>query len=235
MKKSVLLGLGLLAATLSHAQSTEFSAHLTSGLAAFRGSSAQSMSVIYASPYGRAYTANPYGKRPGLAYGLAGQVQRVTAHNTVLGVQAGYEVLQSRVEISNVFDRSDAGTPATGHTTLANGFINAHPYAGHRFSLRALNLDLTAGPEVGFLRRSHEKGEATVDRGTTYTTDLDRHQSIKTDVRARLNLTAYYKHAGLSLGYSAGLANYRRGYVGGTNELYSQAFRIGLVYRFHSV
>ncbi|SHI54911.1 Outer membrane protein beta-barrel domain-containing protein [Hymenobacter daecheongensis DSM 21074] len=238
MKKLTLFILAALAAHLSHGQQTEFSAHLTSGLAAFRGPAAAADAFIVGTQWnsGRYYTDNPYGRQPGISYGGAGQVQRIGPKKGVLGVQAGYEVLRSRVRISNVFEGgTDAGISVKGHTALANQLINLHPFFGHRFALKALDLDLTAGPEVGWLLSSHEKGRATTTGGRTYTTHTARYRPIDVDVRARLNLTAYYRRTGLSLGYSAGLSDYRRGYVGGTNGLFSQVFRVGLAYRIYGL
>lgn len=213
----------------SYGQKTEYSFHLNSGGSAYRGPSAESASAINLSDTNIAsYTNNPYGKQLGFSYGLAGQVQRVTRKHMLVGMQAGYEVLQSRVSIANISSRG-FNTATTGHTTLANQFINAHPFLGYRVALNAVAIDLTAGPELGFLRRSHEEGKATA-QGQTYTTDLDRTHP-NTDVRVRLNLAAYYKHVGLTLGYSRGLTDYQGNYVGGLNGVYSQVFRAGLAYR----
>jgi hypothetical protein len=165
-----------------------------------------------------------------LSYGLAGQVQRIGKKAGIWGVQAGYEVLRSRVQVTNFFGRgSDVGVSVDGHTALANHFVNLHPYLGNRFSFKAFNLDLSAGPEVGWLHRSHEKGEAE-GSGISAQTDLNRsHPDV--DVRARVNLAASYKRTSLLVGYSYGLTSYRKNFDGGSNDLYLQVFRLGLAYR----
>jgi hypothetical protein len=235
MKAIVLLPLGLLAAHVGYAQKTEFSGHLTSGFATFRGPSAESSSLIILPRQAGSgpYTNNAYGTRPGLSYGAALQVQHITPQHTVVGVQAGYEQLRSKVRIDNVFDRNFATIRTDGTTTLTNSCINVHPFIGHRFVAGKVDVDLTVGPEVGLLR-SHEQGSATTAQGVRYSTDLNREHPTA-DLRGRANLTAYYHRAGLSLGYSTGLTNYRAGYVGGTNELYSQVFRLGLSYRLYGL
>lgn len=234
MKNATLVACGILLAHVSYGQKTEYSAHFTSGGAAFRGASAQSESFINVSSIdASSYTNNPYGKRPGFSYGLAGQAQRVTGKHNLWGAQAGYEVLQSRVKIIGVFERSDAGTPATGHTTLASQFINVHPFFGHRFALPAVDLDVTAGPEIGFLQDSREKTAAKTT-GREFAYHRNRNLPITTDLRARVNVAAYYHQFGLTAGYSYGFSNYRQNYVGGsTNELYTQVFRLGAAYRFN--
>ncbi|TGE23082.1 hypothetical protein E5K02_22280 [Hymenobacter metallicola] len=245
MKRITLLFLALLPAGLSYGQATEYSLHLTSGFSAFRGPSAPNETVLvipanqrdfefgYMNPrITEPFAVNPFGRKLGLAYGAAGQVQRISAANLVFGVQAGYEVLRSRTPVSVIFDKSDAGASANGHATLANSFINLHAFLGHRFTRGKLDYDLTTGPEIGWLQRSHESAEATVESAgrEVYTTDLDRSQR-KVDVRARVNLTAYYQRLGFSVGYSLGLSKYRQDYISSNDKLYSQVFRTGIAYR----
>ncbi|MCB2378290.1 hypothetical protein LGH70_11890 [Hymenobacter sp. BT635] len=232
MKKITLFFLSALAAHLSYGQKTEVSVHLTSGAAAFRGASAASNATLVQPPAAgvRPYTSNAYGRRPAFSYGVAGQVQRVTADNTLLGVQAGYEVLRSRVQITSVLDRNGTDIKADGHTTLANYGLNAHPFFGHRFDLGDIALDLTAGPEMGLVLRSYEQGSAVSGKGVSYSADQDLSRPT-VDARGRLNLTAYYKQVGLSLGYSRGFTDYRGSQEGGMNGVYSQVFRAGLALR----
>jgi hypothetical protein len=239
MKLFTLLLFSLLTARLGYGQSTEYSLHLNSGFAAYRGSAAAGGGsvIVVPDPFDEflisdreePYTENPYGTTLGLSYGLAAQVQRVTAKGSVWGLQSGYEVLRSRTRIHNVFDQHDFGINSTGYTSLINHGITAHPFFGHRFAVKSTNLDLTAGPEVSFLQSSHEKGYAKTDR-RTYSTSLD-HAHPDLDVRARVNLTTYYKHMGLALGYSRGLTNHRKEQAGVRGEAYLQVFRLGLLYR----
>lgn len=233
MRKITLFILLVLTAHLSYGQQTEFSIHLNSGFGAYRGDAAVSESSINEAPFGgEPRTGNPNGSKPGLSYGLAGQLQRVGKKESIWGVQGGYEILRSRVRINYFIPVAiNILYPVEGSTTLANHFVNLHPYFGHRFNLRAFNLDLMAGPEVGWLHRSHEKGKAEGNiNNASIRTDLNRsHPDV--DVRARVNLAASYKRTSLLLGYSYGLTSYRKNYDGGSNDLYLQAFRLGLAYR----
>lgn len=231
------LSLGSYVAT-AQAQSTEFTLHATSGYFGYRGKSATGTSFINNADIApqSGYTNNPYGNRFTLSYGGAGQVQRITSHRLVLGAQVGYEWLRSRVEINEYYasySLSQPPMPATGHTILNSRFINTHLFAGHRFALGPVSLDATVGPELALLRGRREKGEAS-GGGTTIRTNRTRHTSVTTDLlRARANLTAYYQRLGLSVGYSSGLLDQKRGYVGGTNDLYSQMLRVGLAYQLN--
>ncbi|SNC74670.1 hypothetical protein SAMN06265337_2487 [Hymenobacter gelipurpurascens] len=234
MKYVLLLAGSFLAVHAATAQKTEYSAHLVSGGMAYRGASAAATtSIDIPDIVGyKPSTLNAYGKRLGFSYGLAGQVQRLTKGGSLWGAQAGYEMLRSRVNIQYVFSESSADPKAEGHTNLNHQFITTHVFFGHRFAVSGLGLDLTGGPEVGFLQKVHEKGRATYNNDQAeITVDRARNVNTKADVRARLNLTAYYHRVGLALSYAHGLTNYRQHYLGGTNELYTQVLRAGLVYR----
>ncbi|RSK46874.1 hypothetical protein [Hymenobacter rigui] len=232
MKRIVLFTLFAGLATAAQAQQTEFSVQATSGYFGYRGESATNTSQLILSDVAQIphYTNNPYGNRFTLSYGGAGQVQRVTAGGLLMGVQAGYEWLRSRVNIDRLYGDIPSGDAASGHAILTNSSIQAHGFIGWRFRVRQMELDATLGPEVGFRQHLREKAEAT--NGTSrYTTDTERYASGTPDVRARLNLTAYYHRFGVAVGYSHGLSNYRAGFVGGTNDLYSRMLRLGLVCR----
>jgi hypothetical protein len=172
-----------------------------------------------------------------LSYGVALQQQRVTKGRLLLGLQAGYERLRSRVNLVLLYYPGADYLPSiggrSGRTHLINEFVNVHPFVGRRFGLgQMLTLDVTAGADLGLLLHSQEKGRATDDQGHAVTSDLERPQP-GLDLRPRLNLTTYYKRTGLSLGYSHGLTNYRRNWVGGVNEACAQVWRLGVVYRLH--
>ena len=232
MKSAILVACALLAAHVSYGQKMEYSAHFNSGGSAYRGPSARSSSILFISDVageGPFYNDGSYTSRLGFSYGLAAQVQRITQKQDLFGVQAGYEVLRNRQNITEI-NGFRFQTSASGHITLTNQYVNAHPFFGHRFALKTIALDLTAGPEVGLLCRSHLVENITTESGYTYSGKFDSNQP-KLDVRARLNLAAYYKHIGLTLGYSRGLTNYYGDYAGGRSEAYSQLFRVGLAYR----
>jgi hypothetical protein len=235
MKYALLVAGSFLAAHTAMAQKTECSAQLVLGGMAYRGASAAATtSIEIPDVLGfEPSTLNAYGKGLGFSYGLAGQVQHLTKGGSLFGAQAGYEMLRSRVKIQYVFSESSADPNAEGHTHLNHQFINTHVFFGHRFAVSGMDLDLTGGPEVGFLQKVREKGQATYNnKQAEIKTDVARYVSTKADVRARLNLTGYYHRVGLSLSYAHGLTNYRKGYLGGTNDLSTQVFRAGLVYRF---
>lgn len=213
-------------------QSTELSIHLNSGLSSFGGESAGESTFININenPSIDNYTNNPYGKKMGLSYGLAAQVQRVTENKSILGLQAGFEMLRSKIDIERIEGYFDLRIhTAEGQTVLQNTFANIYPNFGHRFMFKSVALDLTAGPEIAFFLNSKEKGEATEIGGNVVTTDYERNHPTA-DVRGRFALTAKYQQFGISLGYSYGLTNYTRNMEGGDRENFARLIRFGFAY-----
>ena len=88
---------------------------------------------------------------------------------------------------------------------------------------------MTGGLDIGYGLKADENGSAIASNGTNYITSADR-KTIKTDIRPRLQVSAQYKKLGLYMGYSAGLTNYKSGYIGGTNECYATLLRFGASY-----
>lgn len=232
MKQYTLLFLAALGAHASYGQQTDVSIHLTSGVANFRGpgSTANSALILSQKAGTSAYTNSPYGRRAVFSYGVAGQLQRVTAGQALFGVQAGYETLRSRTQVVSVVDRTNMLVETDGRSTLTNSQLNLHGFLGRRFGVGEVALDLTAGPEVGVVLQSEENAFAVAYGGARYTTSLG-HNPPELDLRGRANLTAHYQRVGLSAGYSYGLTNYRESELGSTGAAYSQVFRVGLSYR----
>jgi hypothetical protein len=230
MKPFILAACGLFVAQLTYGQNTEYSVHLNSGGFAYRGKGAAASSVVLVPDVypGNTYTNNPYGKNLGFSYGLVGQIQRVRPKRNLFGVQAGYEVLRSRVDITEIL-AFRLQTPASGHTTLTNRTINVHPFFGHRLASKTIDFDLTAGPDLGFVLSTREEIDA-VAGGEKFSAE-DTRADPYLEIRARLNAAAYYKHFGLTAGYSRGLTNNQGGAIGIDGQTYSQFFRVGLAYR----
>ncbi|MFT3945447.1 MAG: hypothetical protein QM763_00620 [Agriterribacter sp.] len=217
----------------SHAQKTEFNASLNSGLFSFRGESASKSSIFFiATGAENHYTNNPYGSKNGLSYGISAGIKRPAKNNLLIGLDAGYEMLRSKIIIDGISlsTYSSSIVQATGHTYLNSSFINLFPYGGYRFSCRNnFYIDLTGGFDLGFCTNSREKSTATDPNGKKYEFSINR-KTINTDIRTRIQITAHYKMIGIYAGYSAGLVNYKSGYVGGVNEAYSRMLRFGTTF-----
>jgi len=234
MKFPALLALLLSLATFGFGQQVAYSIHANSGLFRFGGQSATKSSGLVLGS-GRPdinYTNNPYGKNVALSYGLAAQVQKVNPKNLIYGLQAGYEILQSKVYLQHAYTLvSSAPAPkASGETVFQHNFINAHPFLGKRFILNQITLDLSAGLDLGYCLQSHEKGKATDNSGQTFISDKDRAKP-GLDTRPRLGITAYYHQVGLTAGYGHGLKNYTPQTEGANLENYARLIRFGLVYK----
>jgi len=237
MKKTVLTLIIIFILTRVFAQRMEYSLSFNSGLFSFAGRSSGSTSFInsYASSTAlNPYTNNPYGSKNGLCYGISANAKRVTKMNIIYGIDLGYEMLRSQTTINAVYDHtiaiSTTLSPASGKTNIDFSFINMQPFAGYRFTMRPVYIDITAGVDVAHCLSAREKGNATTTTALAYNTSVDR-KTITTDIRPRIQLAAGYKKWGVYTGYSLGQVNYLKGYVGGTNESYSRIFRFGITYR----
>ncbi|MFC5270824.1 hypothetical protein [Adhaeribacter terreus] len=234
--KKVMLFCGLvLAATLSKAQQMKYLVGANTGVFTLHGPSTEKVSSInaYSLSAEKGYTNNPFSSNLGGAYGVSAQVQRFTKGRLVFGAGLGYEFMQNNMEINQVYGpNGNMPVAAKGRSTVTYQFINVNPFIGYRFALDCLQLELTAGADIATPLKAHEEGEATDHNGNSVKTSLDRTLEI-TDIRERLQATAYYKKTGLTISYSNGLSNYLTGWVGGTNLAYSRVLRIGLVYKIN--
>ncbi len=239
MKRLFTFLLAILFSASVFGQSTEFSIHLTSGFFSFRGKNAVESSFYNPDTVTMTgYTNNPYGRESSFSYGIALQIQKVTINHLIYGIQAGYESLSSKVKIDNFFSYYNPNSMAaypdyppdgTGSATLTHDFFNIHPFVGCRMRiLEGIKTDITLGADIAFCLSSVEKATFNSSYGRFVTT-VKRHKP-EPDSRLRIDLNNYYKHFGLTLGYSYGLTNYEAGMIpGGT--VYSQMFRLGLIYR----
>ena len=233
MKKGILAFTSILVLSQVNGQKTAYKISFNSGLFCFTGeSSVKTSAILYSEISNSSYTNNPYGAKNGLCYGIAGNLRRVSKKNFLVGFELGYEKLRSKVQINQVSGYTGTSIyqyGATGKTFLNFDFINMNPFAGYRIALRSLSFDITAGLDIGYCLAAHEKGSAKAANGTTFKTSSDR-KTIKSDVRARLQLSADHKRIGTYIGYSLGHSNYKSGYIGGTNEAYAKILRFGLTY-----
>jgi hypothetical protein len=233
MRKLILLLLSLFIISTANGQHSEFSFHLNSGLFSFAGKSATAYSTIVVNDAGSEghYTNNPYGSQKTFSYGLTAQFKRITKYKLIYGLEAGYELLRSRVNIDNVAgDFPNPPSSTSGETIFKNGFVVIHPTIGGRLNFSNLNIDLTIGPELGFNVVCREKGKATTNNNIILKTDRKRNHP-GTDFRLRSSLIVYYQNWGISTGYSYGLRNYSNNIVGGNRERFSRFIRFGVTYR----
>jgi hypothetical protein len=236
MQKTLLFLVFLLLLTNTTAQKTEFSIALNSGLFTFSGASAEkTTSMNFNNSTTSGYTNNPYGAKFGLGYGVSTNLKRITKDNIVIGLGLGYESLRSKTSIEQVDYYQDTfyfQYPASGQTHLRLNCINFNPQFGYRFYFNKVAFDIIGGFDIVYILNVREKGSAIVDNGTKYTTSLERH-TINVDFRPNAQFLAYYRNLGCSIGYAYGFANYRAGYLGGTNECYARLIIFGLAYRLN--
>ena len=238
MRKLILTLTFLFFLTIAYGQKTEFRLSLNSGLFSFAGQSPESTSFInFSDKTSSGHTNNPYGSKNGLCYGLSGNIKRVSKQNFILGLDLGYETLRSKVSINQISEYTGTSTyqyDASGQTFLNSNFININPFWGYKTSAKQINFNITGGLDFGYNLSVDENGNATAINGTKYETSIDR-KTIKWDIRPRMQISADYKKIGLYVGYSFGLSNYKREYLGGINEAYSRIIRFGMTYKISNL
>jgi hypothetical protein len=214
-------------------QSSDVCIKLNSGFFFFSGaSSVKSGMINYNLDKEDGYTNNPYGKNSELAYGLSLDLVRVTKSKFIFGVDLGYEILKSRININSIWLHGDNNTEsinADGKTTINHNFVNIFPYFGRRFVYSNFDIDLNLGLDFGYLTKATEKGSAKSDL-REFSTSRDR-KYIDFDIRPRLQIMFSKNKYGGYVGYSRGFVNYKSGFVGGTNLVFSNLFRFGLSYK----
>src|SRR5690606_27130086 len=122
------------------------------------------------------YTNNPYGSKFGFSYGLSANVTRITKSNLRLGIDLGYEVLRSRIDINSVWQHSDninETVPANGNSNQNSSFINLFPSIGYQFFASSVKLFFDGGFDFGYCLKTEEKGYAKSE-SIEYKTYRDR-------------------------------------------------------------
>ncbi len=234
MKKTTLLLLPLIFAATAYGQSTEYSFHINTGLFSFGGDAATKHSAMVVSDVLTQdnYTLNPYGKEQLFSYGLLVQGNYLTPGQVIFGVQAGYEILRSRVTIDELTGEFPGPPPPeSGQTTLTHGFVTLYPAVGYRFMFNEIAVDLSAGPEIGVRINGQERGEVILQNGGVIDTDTER-SSPNTDLRIRPSLMVMYKNWGVTAGYSYGLTDYSDDLLQPDGKVFSRYLRFGVAYKF---
>ncbi len=232
--KSNLITVFLVVLSLNiYGQSTESGIRVNSGFFRFSGESAEkSTQINYNLDKEDGYTNNPYGNKYGISYGISASVTRITKSNLRLGIDLGYEILRSRIDIDAVWQHGaniNETVLATGRTNLNSNYINLFPSIGYQFFNSSFKLYFDGGLEFGYCLNSMEKGSAESE-SRKYETIRDR-KTIELDIRPRIQIGIQKNKIGSYIGYSKGLRNYKSGFDGGTNEAYSEILRVGLTYR----
>jgi hypothetical protein len=249
MKKYLLILTPLMLSGLQLcAQKLEVSVQANTGLFHFAGKSSTATTQVLqgsataADPMNRAN--NPYGNKNGFSYGGSIQAQLVSKGGFIIGLQGGYEVLKSKVDIDKYTPivyltyqdflpvaAIDPSFAVKGHVALQNQSINLNPYIGYRFQLSKVKLDILPGMDLGLILDTRDKGEVKDKDGKIYKVDYKRSKA-PTDVRLRLGTAASYGRYGLNASFAHGLTNYMKDVIGDASfNARSEYFRLGLSYR----
>ena len=233
MNKKLITVLLVLSSFNVFGQIVEYSIQINSGFFKFSGNSAENIEQINFNLNNEdGYTNNPYGSEFGLSYGISTSLIKTTKTNLRFGIDLGYEMLRSKIEIDGVWQNNGSASvkiSATGKTNLNSSFINLFPRFGYQISNPIYNLYFDGGFDFAYCLASTEIGYAQSET-REYETKRDR-KTIDFDVRPRIQIGMTRNRFGGYVGYSKGLINYKSGFAGGTNEAYSELVRIGLTYK----
>ncbi len=246
MKTISLILTSFLLLTFGYAQKIEISFLASAGAYHYSGASATGISSFYGSggTPNQYYTNNPYGSKGGFSYGAGIQAQHVSKGGFITGLQAGYDVLRSAENITYVYPGYaypditpfnylvENAILVKGKTHLQNESINLSPYIGYRLKGKNISVDLMPGIDVAFNVSSYDKGKATGDDGTVYTTNNKRPDG-PTDFRLKFGAAVNYKKWGITASYAHGLTNFDKGMIGdgGPYIVHSELLQFGITYR----
>jgi hypothetical protein len=221
---------------MSFAQSNELSVQLSSGFFAYAGKSVVSTSSIYTDDRPGYFRVNGvFGDKSALSYGVQIQGQRITKRNFLWGARLGYDRQSARSHInrawSTLFVPFSQGA-ASGTVRLDNHLVHVNPYFGYRIPMRKIQLDLTAGVNVGSIRSSSYR----VSMDEPFSRKLDKKAqngfiNTKWDFGPVAGLAVHYNKLAVSACYAYGLSNYQRSLEGANREVYSRYLRLGIAYR----
>lgn len=232
MKKFGLIAVTVFMCIAVFGQKTEYNVVFNSGLFRFGGKQANFVNTYgYRSGWEWPFLTNAFGSFSEPGYGLSANIKIVTKTDFLFGADVGYERFTSKTT-GYVYQ-----TPLdSGGVSLSFSFLTLQPYTGFRIALKQLNLDMTAGMDIGYCLQAKRGGGVTA-RGNLlpdYSSSLVKTKSI--DVRPRLQLTASIKAVGLYVGYSHGLINYYPSMAGRqvsdhSGRAYTRILRFGIAYR----
>jgi hypothetical protein len=230
MKNILLFFFFLLFISQTHAQKTEISIALNSGLFSFKGQSTTDISAInFSDRTNSGYTNNPYGSKLGFCYGISGNLKRVSRKNFIVGFDLGYEMLRSKVIIDRI--NANSSFSAIGKTFLNFNTINLYPFLGKRFNSKLFSFNIIGGLDFNYILNANERGNAMASNDMVYETSKGR-STIDFDIKPRVQFGINYHKTEIYVGYSNGLANYHESYVGGgINDSHSEMIRFGLMYK----
>jgi hypothetical protein len=119
--------------------------------------------------------------------------------------------------------------PASGKASLTTRFLTFSPYVGYRQILKGINVDYTAGFDLGYCLNVHEVTQVTDTSGKAYHTTRET-ATTNGDVRLRFQVATSIHRFGAFAGYSIGISNYFQQNTGAASICKSHVARFGISY-----
>ena len=233
MKKAIITFL-IISSCISvlKAQTSEFSVQANTGLSHFLGTGTLNSTFLNADGQQHTGYPNGSGNKNAVIFGGNIQWQYTFKCNFLLGLQAGYEALGSKINISSVYSEG-VPMPATGSFTEHLNYINLNPFIGYRFDVDKVHLDVMPGLDIALGLNSKLTGKAVTNNNVVYSPSSVINGKPDDDVRIRLGLAAYYQRFGIIASYSRGLADFNSGEIADAPvpAMHLEAFRLGISYQ----
>ena len=224
------------------AQNIEVFAQAYSGLFHYSGNGTASTSTInYAQPPFHSYPNYSFGNKNGFSYGVDIQAQHVAKCGFISGLQAGYDILRSKADITGINGELILWTdlpgsftiPVKGTSVVQNQYINFNPYVGYRLPVKKIKIDLLAGVDLPVGVNSYEKSRSVASDGTVYQTNVNYGKG-GFDPRSSFGIEVSYKKFGIIASYAHGIINHSAGLMNDSPvvyEAYSEVLRFGITYK----
>ncbi|MGX5856793.1 outer membrane beta-barrel protein [Dyadobacter jiangsuensis] len=224
----------LLICQIGLAQRTTFSVGLNSGISRFAGESAEKTTTSgTGGPFcGCALREASYlGNVPTITYGGNLAVQYEFKNHFLIGLEAGYENLRTRINVEQFQVDDMIFNTENAYSITRNHFINIFPSAGYNFPLADnLNLSLRGGADFGIGLSSSSRLVIKEVFEDDQHTDRDG-LAPGLDFRPRVEAKISGKRLGLAVSYAHGATNWLNGWAGGATDLHMRVWRVGVQYR----
>jgi len=235
--------------TQAYAQKIEIAVQANSGLFHYSGNGSTSRSSLNPGPDNQLHADNPYGNQNGFSYGADMQMQYVSKSGFITGLQAGYEILRSKMDADftmyylfgasgnyNIAGPAQAAPDASGKAFLQNQDININPYIGYRLHTKGTKIDLMPGIDIAYNISSNYNGSVTATDGSSVRKIDYQLPKAPADVRLRFGVAASWSKFGFTASYSHGVTNYTSnqdflGAAATNTSVKSELIRLGISYR----
>ncbi len=173
---------------------------------------------------------NAYGTQPGVSYGIGIDFQRINHHRIRFGLSIDFESLQSKA----TFSFKDLNNVAwEGRIFLRHNFFTLNPYLSYHWKAGPFSMNLQGGIAIALNTGPAKKNYKSMSENGYVESYREDRSTTVIDLRPNLQLNIFKNQLGVGLGYSSGIWDYKFGWVGGTNLIFSRYLKFSLQYQLN--